>query len=469
MKRTFALLVLGLAMMAVAPPERSVSAQERAKPTYVEIKREAFQKDVNGKQVDLFTLKNSHGMVVKITNQGGKIVQLLVPDRNNELGDVVLGYDTLDQYMAGRASMGAIIGRYANRIAKGRLILNGQSYQLPINNGPNHLHGGKGTQFLVFDAKQIDARTLQLHYYFKDGEEGYPGNTSLKVVYAVTDDNELRITYEAVTDKPTVVNFTNHAFFNLAGEGRGDILGHELTINADRFTPIDDTSIPTGELRAVKGTPMDFTRPQKIGARINDSDPAAEERHRLRSQLRAQQERAGVELRRAPLRSRLGPGDGGVHDRAGDAGLLRGTFSPARHRWIWGRAASSTASARPSAWRRSISRIAQPGQLPHHRPESRAVVHLDHDLQVLAQASGTGSPALIRPFRRPSPTGPGAPQILPEDEFFLLLRQALQTQHPRHRPVDAHVRRPVGPEHHPVAPTVSITRRRAASLWVRQS
>ena len=168
-------------------------------------------------------------MVVKITNQGGKIVQLLVPDRNNELGDVVLGYETLDQYLAGRASMGAIIGRYANRIAKGRFILNGQSYQLPINNGPNHLHGGKGTQFLVFDAKQIDAKTLQLHYSFKDGEEGYPGNTSLKVVYAVTDDNELRISYEAVTDKPTVVNFTNHAFFNLAGEGRGDILGHELT------------------------------------------------------------------------------------------------------------------------------------------------------------------------------------------------------------------------------------------------
>jgi aldose 1-epimerase len=273
MKHAFALLVLGLVWLAVAPPAPSVSAQERAKPAYVEIKREAFQRDVNGKQVDLYTLKNSHGMVVKITNQGGKIVQLLVPDRNNELGDVVLGYETLDQYLAGRASMGAIIGRYANRIAKGRLVLNGQAYQLPINNGPNHLHGGRGTQFLVFDAKQIDAKALQLHYSFKDGEEGYPGNTNLKVVYAVTDDNELRITYEAVTDKPTVVNFTNHAFFNLAGEGRGDILGHELTLNADRFTPIDDTSIPTGELREVKGTPMDFTRPRTIGARINDSDP----------------------------------------------------------------------------------------------------------------------------------------------------------------------------------------------------
>jgi aldose 1-epimerase len=239
---------------------------------YVETKREAFQKEIDGKKGDLYTLRASTGMVVKITNQGGKIVQLLVPDKDNRLGDVVLGYESVDQYVAGRASFGAIIGRYANRIANGRFTLGGREYQLPVNNGPNHLHGGKGTQFLVFDARQLDDRTLQLTYTFKDGEEGYPGNTSLRVVYAVTDDQELRITYEAVTDKPTVINFTNHAFFNLAGEGRGDILDHELTINADRFTPIDATSIPTGELRAVKGTPMDFTRTARIGARINDSD-----------------------------------------------------------------------------------------------------------------------------------------------------------------------------------------------------
>jgi aldose 1-epimerase len=249
-----------------------VGAQAQTKPAYVETRREAFQKEIDGKKVDLYTLKAGSAMVVKITNQGGKIVQLLVPDKDNNLGDVVLGYETVDQYVTGRASFGAIIGRYANRIAKGRFTLNGREYQLPVNNGPNHLHGGKGTHFLVFDARQLDERTLQLTYNFKDGEEGYPGNTSLKVVYAVTDDQELRITYEAVTDRPTVVNFTNHAFFNLAGEGRGDILDHELTINADRFTPIDATSIPTGELRAVKGTPMDFTRPARIGARINDSD-----------------------------------------------------------------------------------------------------------------------------------------------------------------------------------------------------
>jgi aldose 1-epimerase len=261
-----------VAIVAVAIQGLIVGAQAQTRPAHVETRREAFQKEIDGKKVDLYILKASTGMVVKITNQGGKIVQLLVPDRDNHLGDVVLGYETVDQYVTGRASFGAIIGRYANRIAKGRFTLNGREYQLPVNNGPNHLHGGKGTHFLVFEARQLDARTLQLTYNFKDGEEGYPGNTSLKVVYAVTDDQELRITYEAVTDRPTVVNFTNHAFFNLAGEGRGDILDHELIINADRFTPIDATSIPTGELRAVKGTPMDFIRPARIGARINDSD-----------------------------------------------------------------------------------------------------------------------------------------------------------------------------------------------------
>jgi aldose 1-epimerase len=250
----------------------TMGAQAQNEPAYVQIKREAFQKEIGGKKTDLYTLQASAGMTVKITNQGGKIVQILVPDKDNRLGDVVLGYETVDQYVAGRASFGAIIGRFANRIAKGRFSLDGHDYQLPVNNGPNHLHGGKGTQFLVFDARQLDGRTLELSYHFKDGEEGYPGNTTLRVVYAVTDDQELRITYEAVTDKPTVVNFTNHAFFNLRGQGQGDILDHELAINADRFTPIDATSIPTGELRAVKGTPMDFTRPSRIGARINDAD-----------------------------------------------------------------------------------------------------------------------------------------------------------------------------------------------------
>jgi len=266
MNHLFAMIVVGFILGV------TMEAGAQTRPAYVETKRDAFQKEIGGKKTDLYTLRTSTGMVVKITNQGGKIVQILVPDKDNRLGDVVLGYETIDQYVAGRASFGAIIGRFANRIAKGRFTLDGREYQLPINNGPNHLHGGRGTQFLVFDARQLDDRTLELTYTFKDGEEGYPGNTSLRVVYAVTDDQELRISYEAVTDKPTVVNFTNHAFFNLAGAGQGDILDHELTINADRFTPIDTTSIPTGELRAVKGTPMDFTRPVRIGARIGEAD-----------------------------------------------------------------------------------------------------------------------------------------------------------------------------------------------------
>src|SRR5262245_60482123 len=266
MNHLFAMIVVGFILGV------TMEAGAEARPAYVETKRDAFQKEIGGKKTDLYTLRTSTGMVVKITNQGGKIVQILVPDKDNRLGDVVLGYETIDQYVTGRASFGAIIGRFANRIAKGHFTLDGREYQLPINNGPNHLHGGRGTQFLVFDARQLDDRTLELTYTFKDGEEGYPGNTSLRVVYAVTDDQELRISYEAVTDKPTVVNFTNHAFFNLAGAGQGDILDHELTINADRFTPIDTTSIPTGELRPVKGTPMDFTRTARIGARINDTD-----------------------------------------------------------------------------------------------------------------------------------------------------------------------------------------------------
>jgi len=260
-----ALILVVLMMMVVA-----TSAPAMAKDNYVEIKDDAYQSTINGKTVQLYTLKNKNGMVAKITNYAGKLVQLLVPDKNGQLGDVVLGYDSLEKAMKGQVSMGCTIGRYANRIGKGKFSLNGQDYQLTINNGPNHLHGGtKGSRFVVFDATQLDDKTLQLNYYFKDGEEGYPGNCSLKVVYALTDANELKITYDAVADQPTIVNFTNHAFWNLAGEGNDTILNHEVTINADQFTPVDGTLITTGELRDVKGTPLDFTKPEKVGARIN--------------------------------------------------------------------------------------------------------------------------------------------------------------------------------------------------------
>jgi aldose 1-epimerase len=349
MKRVFVTIV------AVIIQGVTMGAQAQTKPAYVETRREAFQKDIDGKKVDLYTLKASTGMVVKITNQGGKIVQLLVPDKDNHLGDVVLGYETVDQYVAGRASFGAIIGRFANRIAKGRFTLDGRAYQLPVNNGPNHLHGGKGTHFLVFDARQLDERTLQLTYNFKDGEEGYPGNTSLKVVYAVTDDQELRITYEAVTDKPTVVNFTNHAFFNLGGEGRGDILDHELIINADRFTPIDATSIPTGELRAVKGTPMDFLRPARIGARINEGDEQLKfgtgYDHNYVLNKTAGELSFAARLS-DPVSGRLME----VYTTEPGMQLYTGNFLTGKGPNDVGKGARPTPSGAPSAWRRSISR-----------------------------------------------------------------------------------------------------------------
>ncbi len=241
--------------------------------SYTELKRENFQKEVDGKKTDLYTIQNKNGMVVKITNQGAKIEQILVPDKKGVLGDVVQGYENIDQVINGQAAMGAFIGRHANRIAKGKFSLDGQDYQLSINNGLNHLHGGtKGSRFVVFDAKQIDETTVQMSYVFKDGEEGYPGNVPLRVLYSVTPKNELVVSYDATTDKSTIVNFTSHAFFNLAGEGNGDILGHVVTMNADHFTPIDETLIPTGEIRSVKGTPMDFTKPQKMGTRIGQAD-----------------------------------------------------------------------------------------------------------------------------------------------------------------------------------------------------
>jgi aldose 1-epimerase len=239
----------------------------------VEIKRENFQKVLDGKMIDLFVLKNTNDMIVKITNYGGKIVQILIPDRDGNFGDVILGYETIDGFINGSPSMGALIGRYANRIAKGRFELNGKTYKLATNNDPNHLHGGnKGFRFKVWDAKQIDEQKLELSYLSVDGEEGYPGNLIVKVTYTLTDKNELQIDYFAVTDKSTVLNLTNHAFFNLAGEGSGLVLDHEVLIDADFFTPTDETNIPNGEIIHVKGTPFDFTQTTKIGDRINEDD-----------------------------------------------------------------------------------------------------------------------------------------------------------------------------------------------------
>lgn len=229
-----------------------------------------------GPGIDLYTLKNKKGMEVAITNYGGVVVSLKVPDNKGRSGDVVLGFDDGAGYLNHNTNFGALIGRYGNRIAHGRFTLNGVTYTLARNNGENHLHGGiKGFNKVIWQAKDVsgkDGQALQLTYLSKDGEEGYPGNLSVTVVYTLTAKNELKIAYTATTDKDTIVNLTNHSYFNLAGEGEGNILDHRITFKADRFTPVDGGLIPTGELRSVKGTPFDFSKSTAIGARINQDD-----------------------------------------------------------------------------------------------------------------------------------------------------------------------------------------------------
>jgi aldose 1-epimerase len=235
------------------------------------IKEDAFNSRHREKTTALYTLKNKNGLVAQITNFGAKIVSLFVPDSKGSFADIVLGYETIDGYIKGNPYFGAICGRYANRIAEGKFVIEGKTYQLPVNNGPNSLHGGpEGFNNQVFDAKKTGSTAVEMFYVSKDGEMGYPGTLNLKVTYTLTNNNELRLDYEATTDKATYINICSHSFFNLAGEGNGDILNHEITINSDKFTPVNDVLIPTGEIRSVKGTPMDFTKPVKIGKHIDD-------------------------------------------------------------------------------------------------------------------------------------------------------------------------------------------------------
>lgn len=240
----------------------------------VPVQAERFHTSVGGRETALFTLANSKGMVVKFTNLGAKILQIIVPDRAGAMDDVALGYDSIEAVVHGQLSMGAFIGRCGGRIAGGRFSLNGKQHQLSINSGPNSLHGGtKGSRLRVFGVKQIDAATCELTLDYPDGDQGYPGNVRSRIVYQVTGDNALSISYEATTDAPTVVNFTSHTFFNLAGHARAcaeTMNDHLLTIHADAFTPTDDNLVPTGEVRFVAGTPLDFRQPVRIGARIND-------------------------------------------------------------------------------------------------------------------------------------------------------------------------------------------------------
>ena len=238
--------------------------------------KKSFGKTPDGAEITQYRLTNANGMEVDVINYGAIVTSIKVPDRAGKFADVVLGFDTLDGYLSDNPYFGAIVGRYGNRIAKGEFKLDGKTYTLAKNNGPNSLHGGnKGFNKVVWtahDASTPGLSAVRLTYLSKDGEEGYPGNLTVQVTYTLTAHNELKIDYALSTDKDTVANVTNHSYFNLAGEGSGDILKDELTLNADKFTPVDETLIPTGELKSVAGTPFDFRKATAIGARIEQDD-----------------------------------------------------------------------------------------------------------------------------------------------------------------------------------------------------
>jgi aldose 1-epimerase len=238
----------------------------------MDIQQEVFGRLPDGTEVLLFTLTNSRGIKAKITSYGAILVSLEVPDKDGNLADITLGYDTLEGYLETTPYFGAVVGRYGNRIAKGRFALNGEEYTLATNNDENHLHGGiKGFDKVVWEAeavKQENAVGIKLSYHSPDGEEGYPGNLACTMLYTLTENNELKFAYEATTDMATPVNLTQHSYYCLAGQGESDILGHELMLNADRYTPVDEGLIPTGELRQVTDSAFDFTSPHSIGERI---------------------------------------------------------------------------------------------------------------------------------------------------------------------------------------------------------
>lgn len=241
------------------------------------VTKQVFGAAPSGQQIYLYTLRNSKGLEAAITNYGGRLVSLKTPDRQGKFDDIVLGFDSAQEYLQNNPFFGAIAGRYANRIANGEFKLDGVTYKLARNNGPNTLHGGlKGFDKKVWSAHEARSKEgpeVVLQYLSKDGEEGFPGDLEVTVTYTLTENNELKIDYDATTDKDTVLNLTNHSYFNLSGQGTGSILNDVVTINADKFLPADENLIPTGEIRSVAGTPFDFRKPTAIGAHIDDKDP----------------------------------------------------------------------------------------------------------------------------------------------------------------------------------------------------
>jgi aldose 1-epimerase len=271
--RTYTLGALSVVMMLGVVVLGSAMMAEQLPPGKPAVARAPYGRMPDGKAVDVFTLTNRNGVQVRAITYGGIITSIRVPDRSGAFGDVVLGFDELASYLKGHPFFGAIVGRYGNRIAKGQFTLDGRTYKLATNNGANHLHGGNVGFDKVVWAAQPSAEGIGVVFTHTspDGDEGYPGTLAVRVTYTLTDKNELTVDYRAATDKPTPVNLTQHSYFNLAGSG--DILSHELTIQADRYTPVDSTLIPTGELASVDGTPFDFRTPTAIGARIDQPHP----------------------------------------------------------------------------------------------------------------------------------------------------------------------------------------------------
>lgn len=261
-----------LCVWAVAALLMAACTPKAEKATDSGLLQSNFRTEVDGKKTDLYILRNKNNMEVCITNFGGRIVSVMVPDKDGQMRDVVLGFDSIQDYISKPSDFGASIGRYANHINQGKFTLDGVEYQLPRNNYGHCLHGGpQGFQYRVYDAVQLNPQELQLTYVAKDGEEGFPGNITCKVLMKLTDDNAIDIQYEAETDKPTIVNMTNHSYFNLDGDA-GSNAEHLLTIDADYYTPVDSTFMTTGEIVPVEDTPMDFRTPMPVGERINDFD-----------------------------------------------------------------------------------------------------------------------------------------------------------------------------------------------------
>ena len=258
------------------------------KKAMLNVEKTAYGKLPDGRPVDLYTLTNANGLRVKLTNYGAITVSIETPDRSGHLADITLGYDTLDGWLGNTSYFGATVGRYANRIAKGKFTIDGQTYTLATNNGENHLHGGvKGFDKVMWEAEPVktaDAVGVKFTYLSKDGEEGYPGNLKVTAVYTLNNANEYKAEFSATTDKPTVVNLAHHTYWNLLGNAAGDVLGHELMLAADKYTPVDKGLIPTGELKPVAGTPMDFSKPTPIGAHIAQVDGGYDHNWVLRNQ-----------------------------------------------------------------------------------------------------------------------------------------------------------------------------------------